>query len=103
MSFINAFSTSNIPVYLARWAARQAGTDQLGKPIAITPQAFLSMYIFDMILSILSNNRCLLLCCIESVLKLYMVSFHRVACRSRRQGAHSVWRELFKDQGEADA
>ncbi|KAM3330930.1 hypothetical protein ACQJBY_027186 [Aegilops geniculata] len=41
MSFINAFSTSNIPVYLARWAARQAGTDQLGKPIAITPQAFL--------------------------------------------------------------
>ncbi|XP_048563730.1 uncharacterized protein LOC125544188 [Triticum urartu] len=41
MSFINAFSTSNIPVYLARWAARQAGTDQLGKPVAITPQAFL--------------------------------------------------------------
>ncbi|VAH61515.1 unnamed protein product [Triticum turgidum subsp. durum] len=41
MSFINAFSTSNIPVYLARWAARQAGIDQLGKPVAITPQAFL--------------------------------------------------------------
>ncbi|KAM3349819.1 hypothetical protein ACQJBY_022595 [Aegilops geniculata] len=41
MSFINAFSTSNIPVYLAKWAACQAGTDQLGKPIAITPQAFL--------------------------------------------------------------
>lgn len=41
MSFINAFSTSNIPIYLARWAARQAGTDQLGKPIAITPRAFL--------------------------------------------------------------
>uniref|UniRef100_A0ACD5W0Y3 Uncharacterized protein n=1 Tax=Avena sativa TaxID=4498 RepID=A0ACD5W0Y3_AVESA len=41
VSYINAFSTSNIPSYLTRWAIRQAGTDQLGKPIAITPQAFL--------------------------------------------------------------
>ncbi|CAM0881599.1 unnamed protein product [Alopecurus aequalis] len=41
ISFINAFSTSNIPSYLTRCATRQAGTDQLGKPIAITPQAFL--------------------------------------------------------------
>ena len=42
MSFINAFSTSNIPSYLTRWATHQAGTNQLGKPIAITPQAYLS-------------------------------------------------------------
>lgn len=41
MSFINVFSTSNIPSYLVRWAAHQAGSNQLGKPIASTPQAFL--------------------------------------------------------------
>ncbi|XP_047055342.1 uncharacterized protein LOC124661522 [Lolium rigidum] len=41
ISYINAFSTSNIPSYLTGWAIHQAGTDQLGKPMAITPQAFL--------------------------------------------------------------
>ncbi|KAG8077262.1 hypothetical protein GUJ93_ZPchr0007g4915 [Zizania palustris] len=41
MSFMNAFSTSNIPIYLSKWATRQAGFNQLRKPVAVTPQALL--------------------------------------------------------------
>ncbi|KAL6615510.1 hypothetical protein ACP70R_037780 [Stipagrostis hirtigluma subsp. patula] len=41
MSFINAFSTSSVPSFLIKWATRQAGFDQLSKPIANTPQALL--------------------------------------------------------------
>uniref|UniRef100_A0A0D9V2L5 Uncharacterized protein n=1 Tax=Leersia perrieri TaxID=77586 RepID=A0A0D9V2L5_9ORYZ len=41
MSFMNAFFTSNIPTYLAKWATHQAGLNQLSKPAAVTPQALL--------------------------------------------------------------
>ncbi|XP_062214368.1 uncharacterized protein LOC133915273 isoform X2 [Phragmites australis] len=41
MSFINAFSTSNVPSYLIKWTTRQAGFHQLSKPVANTPQALL--------------------------------------------------------------
>uniref|UniRef100_A0A0E0JKT0 Uncharacterized protein n=1 Tax=Oryza punctata TaxID=4537 RepID=A0A0E0JKT0_ORYPU len=41
MSFMNAFFTSNIPIYFAKWATSQAGFNQLSKPAAITPQALL--------------------------------------------------------------
>uniref|UniRef100_A0ACD5YV54 Uncharacterized protein n=1 Tax=Avena sativa TaxID=4498 RepID=A0ACD5YV54_AVESA len=42
-SYINAFSTSNIPSYLTKWASLQAGTDHLYKPIDVTPQAFMNL------------------------------------------------------------
>ncbi|CAO2183443.1 unnamed protein product [Urochloa humidicola] len=41
MSFINAFSTSNVPNYLIKWATCKAGFGALNKPIANTPQALL--------------------------------------------------------------
>nr|CAB3477527.1 unnamed protein product [Digitaria exilis] len=41
MSFINAFSTSNVPNYLIKWATCQAGFGALSKPIANTPQALI--------------------------------------------------------------
>ncbi|GJN18466.1 hypothetical protein PR202_gb05631 [Eleusine coracana subsp. coracana] len=41
ISFINAFSTSNVPSYLIKWATRQVGFNQLSKPVANTPQALL--------------------------------------------------------------
>ncbi|TVU34439.1 hypothetical protein EJB05_16271 [Eragrostis curvula] len=41
ISFTNAFSTSNVPIYLIKWATSQAGFGQLSKPVANTPQALL--------------------------------------------------------------
>ncbi|CAO2170534.1 unnamed protein product [Urochloa humidicola] len=41
MSFINAFSTSNVPNYLIKWATCKAGFGALNKPIANTPQALI--------------------------------------------------------------
>ncbi|CAD6230979.1 unnamed protein product [Miscanthus lutarioriparius] len=41
MSFINAFSTSNVPNFLIKWATCQAGSGALSKPISNTPQAIL--------------------------------------------------------------
>ncbi|CAD6237979.1 unnamed protein product [Miscanthus lutarioriparius] len=41
LSFINAFSTSNVPIFLIKWATSQASSGALSKPIANTPQAIL--------------------------------------------------------------
>lgn len=41
LSFINAFSTSNVPNYFIKWATCQTGFGPLSKPIANTPQALL--------------------------------------------------------------
>ncbi|CAL4975418.1 unnamed protein product [Urochloa decumbens] len=41
MSFINVFSTSNVPNYLIKWATCKAGVGAINKPIANTPQALL--------------------------------------------------------------
>jgi len=41
LSFVNSFSTSNVPSYLIKWATCQAGFGALNKPIANTPQALL--------------------------------------------------------------
>jgi hypothetical protein len=43
VSFINAFSTSNVPNFLIKWATFQAGSGALSKPIANTPQSIISM------------------------------------------------------------
>ncbi|TKW15219.1 hypothetical protein SEVIR_5G222400v4 [Setaria viridis] len=41
MSFVNAFSISNVPNYLIKWATCKAGFGAVSKPIANTPQALL--------------------------------------------------------------
>ncbi|XP_062204239.1 uncharacterized protein LOC133906370 [Phragmites australis] len=58
MSFINAFSTSNVPSYLIKWATCQAGFDQFSKPIANTPQALLKWLVDldDKGLKVLGDN-----------------------------------------------
>jgi hypothetical protein len=55
-----------------KWATRQAGFNQLSKPVANTPQALLSMCRYEMTLLILSYA-------LWSGVKWYMFHFCRVA------------------------
>ncbi|PWZ31111.1 hypothetical protein Zm00014a_022582 [Zea mays] len=41
VSFINAFSTSNVPNFLIKWATFQSGSGALSKPITNTPQSII--------------------------------------------------------------